>query len=108
MPKRILDGTKMNYHGFAGEFVCRKYENGRLAIMLVSKLDGHIANLTVNLPDDALEPGEMHIKVWSENEEFSGACLQTGMFEDTGKRVPTGFVEAQVWKLKEGVEVRNA
>lgn len=76
-----------------------KYTNGRRAIQLIDYEDGSpIACLTVNLPNNNLEPDEFFVKTWSENEEIAKDCLKSGMFIDTGKRVSTGFVQAQVWK----------
>ena len=43
---------------------------------------------------------EFTVKSWSENEPLVEPMLATGLFEDTGLRVPTGFVEAPVWRLK--------
>ncbi len=48
-----------------------------------------------------MEKDGILVKTWSENEAFAKAALATGLFEDTGKRFPTGFVEAQIWKLKD-------
>ena len=61
-----------------------------------------IATLTLNLPDEHLEPGEFFVKTWGENEEIAKECLASGLFEDTGKRVPTGWVNAEVWTFKKG------
>jgi hypothetical protein len=32
-------------------------------------------------------------------EEVARLALETGLFEDTGKMVPTGHVYAQVWRV---------
>ena len=56
--------------------------------------------LTVNLPDDPLEPGEFHVRSWDEGAELAAAAMATGLFLDTGKRVPTGWVQASVWRIK--------
>jgi len=64
--------------------------------------DGEIFGvLTVNLPDKEhlLGRGEVFVKTWSENAGWVAKVLATGLFEDTGKRVPTGFVEAQIWRF---------
>ena len=58
-----------------------------------------LAILTINLPDEPLNPSEMFVKTWSENAEIAAEALESGLFVDTGKRVPTGFVEAQIWKF---------
>ena len=58
--------------------------------------------ITVNLPDAhyQLSPDEVFVKTWSENEPLVPALLASGLFEDTGLREPTGFVQAQVWRMK--------
>lgn len=56
------------------------------------------ATVTVNLPEVPLEPDEFTVKMWSENEAIRQPLLATGLFEDTGKRVPSGFVSAEVWR----------
>ena len=85
-----------------------KYVNGRLAIQLVSadSCEGilsagePVGMLTVNIPSAELEDGEFLVKTWSENEDLAGGALASGRFVDTGRRVPTGHVEAQVWRFK--------
>lgn len=76
------------------------YSGGGLAIQYIGD-DGLLAVLTVNIPDADLEDGEFAIKNWSGNESVAQAAMATGLFIDTGKRIPTGFVEAQVWRFKE-------
>jgi hypothetical protein len=75
------------------------YDNGRMAIKYICD-EGVMGVLTVNIPDTYLADGEFFVKTWSENEKLAKAAINTGIFEDTGKREPTGFVEAQVWKFK--------
>ena len=81
---------------------CRIVENrygNRIALDLRS-MDGEpIARLTVNIPEASLEKGEFFVKAWSENERIAEDCLKSGLFWDTGKRVQTGWVEAQVWRF---------
>lgn len=76
------------------------YINNRVCIRLMDEDNFVIATLTVNMPEHKLEEGEFFVKTWSENREIASDCLKSGLFEDTGKRVRTGWVEAQVWKLK--------
>jgi hypothetical protein len=79
----------------------RTYSNGRLAIALLMSNGEPYATLSVNIPD-APEPPEGHFyaKTWSENEHIRVPALESGLFEDSGMRLPIGFVEAEVWKLK--------
>lgn len=75
------------------------YANGRTAVELIS---GGLpfGILSVNLPDDPLEDGEIFVKTWSENAAMREPILSLGIFEDTGKRMPTGFTESEVWRFK--------
>lgn len=89
-------------------FICSsKYDNERLALVIYPTPNTRGAAycvLTVNLPKKHLEEGEFFVKTWSENEVITNFLRKSGIFEDTGKRVLTGFVEAEVWKFKEEEE----
>ena len=54
--------------------------------------------LVANLPVLDLERGEFPVKTWSENEVLREPLLASGIFVDTGKRIPTGFVTAELWR----------
>lgn len=75
--------------------------DGPMAVFLVdSEAGDRIGVLSVNLPESAeLAEGEFCAKTWSENEPLVRPALASGLFEDTGRRVHAGFVEAQVWRL---------
>lgn len=77
------------------------YANGRPSIELFApmEMDGTYAVLSVNLPDQPLADDEFFAKTWGENQHIRKPMLECGFFEDTGKRVPTGFVEAEVWRF---------
>ena len=78
----------------------RYVETDRVAIVGVL-WDGVPAfTLTVNIPEVKIKAGEIIVKTWSENERIAKDLLQSGLFEDTGRRIPTVFVKAQVWKVK--------
>lgn len=77
-----------------------RYANDRLALQLTDVEDGSpIATLTVNLPDLPLAEGEFFVKSWSGNEGIADSCRKSGLFVDTGKRVCTGHVQAEVWRF---------
>ena len=76
-------------------------QGGNKAITLVSPGGMVIAKLTVNIPELKLQPGEFFVKTWSENESIAADALASGLFVDTGRRVSTGHVEAQIWRTKE-------
>jgi len=79
-----------------------RYTNGRLAICLIEVKSGEPwCDLTVNLPDSELDDGEFFVKTWSENADTTTALIeQTDLFINTGRIVPTGYVNANVWKFK--------
>jgi hypothetical protein len=79
----------------------KHYNNGRIAIQFRNKKVGPIITLTVNLPYDRLESGEFFVKTWSENEPLTPFIRNSGIFIDTGKKVETGFVIAEVWKFSD-------
>jgi len=78
------------------DVILKQYENGRTAVILNGPLGAMV--LSVNLPNEPLEDEEFFVKGWSENEEIIEDCRP--YFIDTGKRVPTGFVTAEVWRFK--------
>ena len=79
------------------------YSNGRPAIIVVEPKTGEQwAVLTCNLVDCDIPDGEFAVKTWSENREISEACYNTGIFEDTGKRLSNGLVQAEIWKMAKG------
>jgi len=103
-----LDGKKLCVDGYPTTIHLDKYsEGGRLAIILICDDDGEeYGTLTVNMPEVPLDPGEIIIKTWSENEQMAKAALMSGLFRDTGKRVPTGFVQAHIWRIEKLPNVR--
>ncbi len=83
-----------------------KYHNGRVAVI------AHVGDeesdrwgvLTINV-ETASPPaeGEIHVKAWSENEEWVPQLLKLlpNHFQDTGRCTPTGYVNAQIWRFSE-------
>lgn len=62
-------------------------------------------DLTTNIPGTVLETNECLVKVWSENEPYIEGLLKSGFFEDTKKRISSGFVEAQIWKIVKDIPI---
>lgn len=73
--------------------------NGHTAILLFDKEGYQYMDVTTNIEYSILEENEVTIKSWGENEPFMESFLKSGYFKDTGKRIPTGFVESQVWEV---------
>lgn len=61
------------------------------------------ATFSVCIPGSQLQPGEVLVKTWSENEDLREPMLATGLFEDTGRRVSSDFVTAEVWRFTKPV-----
>lgn len=93
---------------YAGEtltcIVCQgKYENGLTALWLETKDGEPFIDITTNFIDAEnyiLFDDEVIVKTWSENEPIIPALLESGLFEDTSRRVGINFVTASVWKYK--------
>lgn len=75
-----------------------KYANGRTAVVLMDE-EGQVACATVNLAEQDIQPGEVFIKTWGENEEMLDFLLKYHIVSDTGREVPTGYVKAKACKL---------
>jgi hypothetical protein len=60
----------------------------------------NLAHAGADLADD-----EFCVKTWSENEAVVAPMLATGLFEDTGRRVSSGYVVAPVWRIKDPANV---
>ena len=73
-----------------------KYDNGRLAIELWSgETEGFMepfGKVTVNLPDEHLNEGEVFVKDWAENELLASTLLEFGWITPTGREVSSGFI----------------
>lgn len=85
-----------------------RYENGRIAILMMSSLLTRYGTLTVNMPDIELEPDEIIIPVWNHPDDLLELILATGEFQDTGKRVfgeawseSVAGLEAPIWRVRQ-------
>jgi hypothetical protein len=88
------------------ELIVKRYANGNPAIIGYDQATGQkFSNLSFNLvsPDliaaQTLEPGDIMIKTWSENEALAESARASGLFIDTGKRICLQFAEAEVWRV---------
>lgn len=101
----IIGHIQTNY-GLATVLKSTYHHGGATAVVLECENGEPLATLSVNVEGAKLGEGEFIAKTWSENEEIAKAALDSGLFEDTGRRVPTGWVEAQVWRLKAPVPMQ--
>ena len=96
-----LNNVSFDYDGEKLYFRTSRYSQGNgLAIQIESDYEPYTM-LSVNIPGVPLEDGEVIIKTWSENELIAEFLRGSEWFEDTGKRVQTGFVHAEIWKIRE-------
>jgi hypothetical protein len=73
--------------------------DGSPAIELYDEEGMPYTTFSVCLPGSQLQPDEVLVKTWSENEDLRQPMLDTGLFADTGRRVSSGFVNAEVWRF---------
>jgi hypothetical protein len=96
-------------YGSAAILVGRYPAGGAIAIQLVGddELMEPMTTFSTNLVacGARLSCDEFCVKTWSENEVFVAPMLSTGLFEDTGKRVPSGYVVSPVWRIKDPANV---
>ena len=96
-------------YGSATILVGRYPAGGAIAVQLVAsdELAEPLATFSTNLvPYGAqVSSDEFFAKTWSENEALVAPMLSSGLFEDTGKRVPSGYVVAPVWRVKDPAHV---
>ena len=98
-------GTTTTPYGDASIHVGRYPKGGAIYVQLYTKGDEYpepLATLSTNLvPYGAsLADDEFSVKSWSENEPLIQAMLDTGLFEDTGRRTPTGYAMSPTWRIK--------
>lgn len=101
-PAYKLDGLKFDIGGDIVTAVVHTYNYPDGTVPRIDFYDdeGPYACLTVNIEEITLEPDEVAVKTWSENQRISDALRNTTYFEDTGKRVAQGYVKAQIWRIK--------
>jgi hypothetical protein len=72
---------------------------GRFWIRLVEETGEPAGVATAAVPGAVLRPDEITVRTWNENAPLRAPLLATGLFIDTGRREPTGYVQAKVWRL---------
>lgn len=99
-------------YGSAAILVGRYPAGGAIAIQLVANDEPAepMATFSTNLVPSGAQVScdEFCVKTWSENEVLVSPMLSTGLFEDTGKRVPSGYVVSPVWRIKDPANVPPA
>lgn len=86
-----MEKTIVKFKGWDCIVQLEKYENDRTAICLVDAYDGEpVATATVNLPEESLPDGYVHIKEWSENRGITIDLEKAGIIEATGIKILVG------------------
>lgn len=81
----------------------KSYEDNRRMAVIAYDLHGHrVATFSTNMPQLECEPGHFWLKDYGENEGAYETLMESGMFEDTGQRKATGFVEVIYMRLLKG------
>jgi hypothetical protein len=93
------DDMEVKVNGVELTLVKNTYTTTNRLALSLNDDEGPYAVITYNDPNVALGKDEILVKTWSEN-EFVLELLETGLFEDTGKRTPAGWCQGQVWKVK--------
>lgn len=94
----VIDINMKHYKG-KGILKWTTYYNKRTCIVLESLIDGPICKATVNIPEAILAEEEVLIKDWSENEGILAILVAAGVVLDTGRRVASCSVKANVCRL---------
>ena len=92
--------TMITIYGFSCVPVFRRYaDNDRIAIVLRTPEGEPVATATINQPGFNLEPDQVLIKDYAENQGILNALVNAGIIEDTGISVPVGHAEARLCRL---------
>ena len=73
--------------------------NGRNGILLTLPTEEPFAVASVNISEAELAFDEVCIKTWGGNEGMLDFLVRNNIVEDTGRKIPAGFVQAPVVKL---------
>jgi hypothetical protein len=92
--------------GLRDVYATRYFDGRALAIILEhpSGDPSSVSTFSTNLDNRSsrLDPGFFYAKTWSENAILQPSMVNSGWFDCIlGKDVSTGFVKAQLWKLKD-------
>ncbi|WP_425953294.1 hypothetical protein [Ralstonia pseudosolanacearum] len=74
------------------------YTDGRLAVQLYDS-EGPYCRLSVNILGSQLAEDEITVNAWDLDDELLQSLLASGKYAMTGRSVPSGYVEAPVWKI---------
>ena len=83
----------------AGWIETNRYTNGNLHVQLMTAEEPY-ATLSTNVDGIVLDKDCFVAKTYSENKGLNEQFIESGLFEDTGEKVATGFVSCPILKYK--------
>jgi len=102
-------GATVLANGDRVELLAGRYRHGgQTAIVPREAATGApYATLSANLvaSNAAIPANAFAVKDWGENAGLAPQLLATGLFADTGERIPSDFVEAPVWTIRDPAHV---
>lgn len=75
------------------------YSNARLAVSFTDVNGEPFGTVTVNMPHDHLNDGEVAVKDWAENEPIVAQLIEAGWLVSTGRELSSGFVFPKIMTL---------
>ena len=100
LPENVV---KIRFMHWECVIMVHTYSNGRLALVLKDadpmSMEPDITVATVNLPHEPMNPDEVAIKDYSENEGMLDVLMQADLIFIPNRYVPSGHVEIPVCKL---------
>ena len=82
----------------AGSIQTNRYTNGNLAVQLMQEGEPY-ATLSTNVEGVTMDNDCFIAKNYSENEGLLDQFVESGLFEDTGRKVDSGFVCIPIYKF---------
>lgn len=107
MSDTLIGTIQSKRYGQSEIYSTRYLNNDRVAIYIKSTSGERLAVASSNVIEADLEEGEFCVPVHNldrKDPQFGRSLLDdlvdSGLFEDTGKTVPSGFVVMPVWRVK--------
>jgi hypothetical protein len=103
-PIQQFIGSISTPHGDATIHIGRYPSGGAIAVELwldANTPDGWTFSTNLVPYGARIADDEFAVKAWSENEPLIEPMLATHLFEDTGRRIPIGYVVAPVWRVRD-------
>lgn len=91
---------KTKYGSYNVKILPKIYMNGRLALLMVDDPGGEpVTTITINTPETHLEPGEIAVKNYTENEGMEDFLLANKLATDTGRFANGHYINAPIMKI---------